>query len=134
MRPARAACAVCAVQVGESCDSAVIARFDLDPVVLHYQPMYWALGHFSRFLPRHSQRVHYQLSNATTLQLTTWVKRDGAGQEVVVVVVMNDGDSELPLAVQAGVRYAELIVPAHSMHSLTFPANLHTASEILARD
>ena len=29
--------------VGESCDSAVIARFDLQPVQLHYQPMFYAV-------------------------------------------------------------------------------------------
>ena len=114
----------------------MIARFDLDPVVLTYQPMYFALGHFSRFLPRHSQRVFQQLSNTTTpLQLTTWVKMDEAtGAEEVVVVLMNSGDVDVPFAIRAGVRYANLTVPSHSMHSLTFAAALlsspsSTASE-----
>ena len=119
--------------MGESCDGAVIARFDADPVYLHYQPMYWALGHFARFLPRHSERVFNSLSNTTTLQLTSWVKKTDTGDEVVVVL-MNDGDKELPLAVQAGVRYASLAVPAHSMHTITFPAALLATVDVVASE
>ena len=119
--------------MGESCDSAVIARFDLDPVVLHYQPMYWAMGHFSRFLPRHSQRIFHAVSASTQLQLTSWVKVAATtGEQLVVVVLMNAEDTAQSLAVKAGPRYANLTVQPHSFHSLTFPAALLaiTASDV----
>ena len=118
---------VCVCVIGESCDSAVIARFDLDPVVLHYQPMYYAMGHFSRFLPRGSRRIHGNVTAPTTLDYTTWVRQaEGGpeGAEEVVVVVMNGGDTVLPLSIQAGPRYATLAVPARSWHSLYFDAAL----------
>jgi glucosylceramidase len=121
--------------VGESCDSAVIARFDMTPVQLHYQPMFYAMGHFSRFLPRGSVRLHSELQTAAertaaaTPQLTTWLRNathDGVRSEEVVVVLMNNDDVEQVLAVQAGKLYANLTVPPHSMHSITFPAALLT--------
>lgn len=119
--------------VGESCDSAVIARFDLQPVTLHYQPIYYAIGHFSRFLPRGSRRVHSSVSAVTPLTYTTWVREvEGgvSGAEEVVVVVMNGGDSVQQLAVQAGPRYAVVDVPARSWHSLVFDASLLTADYV----
>lgn len=109
--------------VGESCDGAVIARFDLNPVVLNFQPMYFAMGHFSRFLSRDSQRVHSQLSTNSTLQYTTWIKGD-VDEEIVVIVLMNDENVDQKLSVQAGLSFATIVVPAHSMHSITFPASL----------
>jgi glucosylceramidase len=119
--------------VGESCDAAVIARFDLKPVVLHYQPMYYALGHFSRFLPRGSRRVHHNITAPTKLLYTTWLRQAEAapmGGEEVVVVVMNGEDTAQQLAVQAGPRYASLEVPPRSWHTLTFPAALLTAEHV----
>jgi len=118
--------------VGESCDSAVIARFDLSPVVLHYQPMYFALGHFSRFLPRYSQRIHNAISMTTTLQYTTWIKGT-EGNEEIVIILMNDQGTPEMLAVQAGLLYADISVPPHSMHSLTFDASLLLSSSSTSR-
>ena len=118
--------------VGESCDAAVIARFDLKPVSLHYQPMYYAIGHFSRFLPRGSQRVQSNITQPTSLLYTTWVRHAAGGaegSEEVVVVLMNGGDSAEQLAVRAGPRYALLDVPARSWHTLHFDASLLAVEE-----
>lgn len=109
--------------VGESCDSAVIARFDLEPVTLHYQPMYYAMGHFSRFLPRDSQRVANSISTASKLQYTTFI-RGTEDNEEIVMMLMNNQDVTDTLYIQAGKLFANVTAPAHSMYSLVFPANL----------
>ena len=119
--------------VGESCDSAVIARFDLQPVSLHYQPIYYAIGHASRFLPRGSRRIYSNITAPTNLTYTTWVRQAEAGPigaEEVVVVLMNGEDAPQQLAIQAGPRYAVIEAPPHSWHSLVFPASLLAADNV----
>ena len=112
----------------------MIARFDLEPVSLHYQPIYYALGHFSRFLPRGSRRIHNNITAPTKLTYTTWIRPSETGpmgSEEVVVVVMNGADTAQQLAVQAGPRYAMLEVPPRSWHSLYFSASLLDAEHVV---
>ena len=91
------------------------------------------MGHFSKFLHRGSERLHSELlvsgRPVPAPQLTTWLRRARrGGQQEVVVVLMNDGDSEQLLAIKAGDLYANITAAPHSMHSLMFPASLLTAA------
>jgi hypothetical protein len=62
---------------GESCDAPVIRLMNN---TLHYQPAYYYLGHFSRFLPRNAVRIMHQFTDSdSTLEITTWLVHVGTG-------------------------------------------------------
>ena len=48
--------------LGNMCDSPIIARLDHNPPSLHYQPSYYFLAHFSRFVPPGSKRIKHQMT------------------------------------------------------------------------
>ncbi len=62
--------------VSNFCNAPIIA----DPVAqtLQYQPAYWYLGHFSRYLPPGSVRLQTQVTGAgaENVQVTTFVQPD----------------------------------------------------------
>lgn len=49
--------------LGNLCDAHILVRDDWEEPGLHFQPSYYVMGHFARFLPRGSIRVKHQLTN-----------------------------------------------------------------------
>jgi hypothetical protein len=119
---------------------------------LHYQPAYYYLGHFSRFLPRNAVRIMHQFTDSdSTLEITTWLVHVGtgspdsglkesvkrrtqqtgqapSGNEVVVVVLNRESDAASIQVTSGwyttGSVQAMVNVPAHSIQTLHFDAAL----------
>lgn len=82
------------------------------------QPIYYALSHFSAFLPRHSHRVHSQQhNNADTHGLSLVAARTPVH---TVLVALNEGDDTLLLAVCDASR------PGVTLHVRVQPHSLVT--------
>ena len=114
---------------------------------VHYQPSYFYLGHFSRYLPRGAVRImHHFTGSDSSLEITTWLVQVGDGSEgsglkksvrrrvrengveasrsKVVVVVFNRQDNAAALQITtgwytAGSLRARLSVRAHSPRRCT---------------
>ena len=65
---------------GNHCNAPILARLDQTPIQLHYQPMYYHLGHFARYLPPGSIRIMHQfdVDNANLEFVTFLVPLSGA--------------------------------------------------------
>jgi len=126
---------------------------------LHFQPAYWYMGHFSRFLPRNSIRIAHTFNNTNSpLEITTWlvdvssesvdsgvkesVKERTAstglqpsGQEVVIIV-LNRQNQNYSFEITTGVNVrgavqARVNVPPHSVHSLHFDAAILNSTALI---
>ena len=135
--------------VGGSCDAPVLR---LANNTLHYQPSYYYMGHFSRYLPRGAVRVLHQFTGSDSpLEITTFevevsddaedsglresvrrrVRETGvkaSGLEVVVVV-LNRQQSAYTFQITTGWYttgsvQAKVSVPGHSIQTLHFDAAL----------
>ncbi len=73
--------------VSNFCNAPIIA--DSNAQTLTYQPAYWYLGHFSRFLPPGSVRLQTTVSGsgAADVQATTFVQPDVWMLSVLVLVL-----------------------------------------------
>ncbi len=83
---------------------------------ISYSGMYWALGHFSRFVRRHAHRIDSQ-GLGTDLAHCAFQNPDGS----LVVVLTNSGNGR-SCEVRLGDESAHLTLTANSMTTLTFPS------------
>ncbi|KAK4883900.1 hypothetical protein RN001_000171 [Aquatica leii] len=67
------------------------------------QPMYYALGHFSKFVPEGSQRVKYQQSK-NNLDISTFVRPDNG----TVVVILNRNDYNIQIKIKSNNMIEEI--------------------------
>ena len=135
--------------VGGSCDAPIIR---LANNTLNYQPSYYYMGHFSRYLPRGAIRVMHQFTGSDSLlEITTWevdvgqqaqdsgvresvrgrVRETGveaSGREVVVIVLNRQREAQSFQLTTGwytpGSLQATVAVPAHSIQTLHFDAAL----------
>jgi len=125
--------------LGNLCDAPVIARLDLKPPQIYYQPNYYVMGHFSRFLPPGAVRINNTLTGSTPLQLTTFqVELDRQNPHhsqlrrlvqsdtgrYVVTVLLNTAGSDADIQFAVGKSFATIHVPRHSIHTVAFNASL----------
>ena len=54
--------------MGNLCDAPVLVRTDFNPPSVHFQPVYYVLGHFSRFLRPGAIRIAHRLSSTKHTQ------------------------------------------------------------------
>ena len=113
--------------------------------MLIYQDTYYAMGHFSRFLPQGATRIGTSFSaGSSTLEWAaflvqlddpdSWAERLTADRSThdgvqpppadVVVIVYNPTGSQQELVLQADEWFARVPVPAHSFHTLSMDARL----------
>jgi glucosylceramidase len=99
-------------------DSPVIVDAASD--TFYKQPMFYAMGHFSRFVLPGDVAVQRTISlEDGNIRAAAFVKADNN----VVVILLNTADTELSVTVQpsaASELYANLLVPAKSLHSVIF--------------
>ena len=98
------------------CDAPILAN--VDNQTLHYQPHFYYMGHFSKFLQPDSARVATSWSKdgvpVTAVQLPD-------GQHTVVVVMNNNSAAfTFKLTDDASGRAAEITMPAKSIITLTY--------------
>ena len=135
--------------VGGSCDAPILRLQDGS---VHYQPSFYYLGHFTRFLPRGAVRILHQFTGSDSLlEITTWevdvsdgAEDSGVRESVrrrvretgvaasgveVVAVILNRQPTAFSLQVTtgwytAGSMQARVNAPAHSIQTLHFDAAL----------
>ncbi|XP_030147447.4 lysosomal acid glucosylceramidase-like [Taeniopygia guttata] len=96
-------------------DSPVIVDGDKD--VFYKQPMFYHLGHFSKFIPEGSRRVGLRSSRRCLLcqlEHVAVLRPDGA----LVLVVLNRFGRDVPFGIQdPAVGFIETVAPAHSIQT-----------------
>ena len=60
--------------LGNLCDAPILVRTDYNPPAIHYQNLYYVMGHFSRFLSPGAVRIRHKL---TSLHPHTHIHRVG---------------------------------------------------------
>jgi glucosylceramidase len=75
-----------------------------------YEPAYYFMGHFTRFIKPGARRV-IGASSRAELEVTAFINPDGT----VVAVVLNRSSEELPFALKFGAGAADTVSPPHSI-------------------
>ncbi|XP_049855320.1 lysosomal acid glucosylceramidase-like [Schistocerca gregaria] len=102
--------------IGNHADASIVANSTADE--FYKQPMYYAIAHFSRFVPRGSWRVSLQMdayfNDVESVAFLT-------PQDDVVVVLQNKQERRRSVVVSdPQLGEASLSLPAHSMHTLVY--------------
>ncbi|XP_007178499.1 lysosomal acid glucosylceramidase [Balaenoptera acutorostrata] len=93
-------------------DSPIIV--DIAKDTFYKQPMFYHLGHFSKFIPEGSQRVGLVASEKNDLDTVALIHPDGSA----VVVVLNRSSKDVPLTIKdPAVGFVETISPGYSIHT-----------------
>uniref|UniRef100_A0A8B9GLV3 Glucosylceramidase n=1 Tax=Amazona collaria TaxID=241587 RepID=A0A8B9GLV3_9PSIT len=96
-------------------DSPVIVDSSKD--IFYKQPMFYHMGHFSKFIPEGSQRVGLQQSSRCLfcqLEHVAVLRPDGA----LVLVVLNRSGREVPFGIQdPAVGFIKTVAPANSIQT-----------------
>ena len=101
--------------VGNFCSAPIIA--DTRTGKLIYQPSYYYLGHFSRFIRPGAKRV-ICTSTKDELEVTAFLNTDGA----LAVVALNRGETPIRYALRYKDQAAMLTAPRRSIATLMFKA------------
>uniref|UniRef100_A0A8C9KFY5 Glucosylceramidase n=1 Tax=Panthera tigris altaica TaxID=74533 RepID=A0A8C9KFY5_PANTA len=91
-------------------DSPIIV--DITKDTFYKQPMFYHLGHFSKFIPEGSQRVGLLASEKNGLDTVALTRPDGSA----VLVVLNRSPKDVPLTAPA-VGFMETLSPGYSIHT-----------------
>uniref|UniRef100_A0A8C4PTC5 Glucosylceramidase n=1 Tax=Equus asinus asinus TaxID=83772 RepID=A0A8C4PTC5_EQUAS len=87
---------------------------DIAKDTFYKQPMFYHLGHFSKFIPEGSQRVGLDASEKTNLDTVALMHPDGSA----VVVVLNRSSKDVPLTIKdPAVGFLETVSPGYSIHT-----------------
>ncbi|EPY90027.1 glucosylceramidase precursor [Camelus ferus] len=93
-------------------DSPIIV--DITKDTFYKQPMFYHLGHFSKFIPEGSQRVGLVASKKNDLDTVALMHPDGSA----VVVVLNRSSKDVPLTIKdPAMGFLETISPGYSIHT-----------------
>uniref|UniRef100_A0A674JQU5 Glucosylceramidase n=1 Tax=Terrapene triunguis TaxID=2587831 RepID=A0A674JQU5_9SAUR len=96
-------------------DSPVIVDSSKD--LFYKQPMFYHMGHFSKFVPEGSQRVRLVISKKCykcILEYAAFLRPDGAA----VLVVLNRYPTDVPFGISdPGVGFIEAVAPADSIQT-----------------
>ncbi|XP_052036021.1 lysosomal acid glucosylceramidase [Apodemus sylvaticus] len=93
-------------------DSPIIV--DIPKDTFYKQPMFYHLGHFSKFIPEGSQRVGLVASEKSDLETVALLRPDGSA----VVVVLNRSSKDVPLTISdPDLGFLETISPGYSIHT-----------------
>ncbi|XP_053866678.1 lysosomal acid glucosylceramidase-like [Malaclemys terrapin pileata] len=96
-------------------DSPVIVDRKKD--LFYKQPMFYHMGHFSKFVPEGSQRVGLVVSKKSckcSMEYAAFLRPDGAA----VLVVLNRYSTDVPFGISdPGVGFMEVVAPADSIQT-----------------
>ncbi|XP_021368605.1 glucosylceramidase-like [Mizuhopecten yessoensis] len=97
-------------------DSPIIVNAETDE--FYKQPMFYALGHFSKFLPPGSTRISLSVYGSTALKCEGFLLQDNS----VVIILLNMSDDDVTLSVfdaEIGSINGN-VVPAHSIQTVIY--------------
>ncbi|PZC83610.1 hypothetical protein B5X24_HaOG207593 [Helicoverpa armigera] len=100
--------------IDSSIDSAIIVNATAGE--FYKNPMFYAMGHFSKFVPRGSRRVKTTVTNETSIQNIAFLTPN----DTVVVVIFNKGAEE-KVRLRLGANEAELSIEAKSITTVEMP-------------
>ena len=96
--------------VGNFCDAPVIV--DTRDGTVRYEPSYFYIGHFSRFVKAGAHRIASS-GGPASLQSVAFANPDGS----LVVIVLNETDAAIPYALTAGGPAMACTIPAHAIQT-----------------
>jgi len=101
---------------GFSADAAVIVNGTADE--FYKQPMFYALGHFSKYVPEGSIRIDSRLDvNDVNLFVAAFQLPDGKR----AAVILNQSDSEKAIVLTDNERgQVEFVCPSRSLHTIIY--------------
>lgn len=98
------------------CDSPIVG--DASTQTIHFQPPYFYMGHFSRFILPGFKRINHKISNGSPLLVTAFT--DGTQQKNNVLVIMNPTDDAQDFALAYAGKWTGYSMPAHAIITLTW--------------
>jgi glucosylceramidase len=99
---------------GNTVDAPIIADNSTDQI--YKQPMYYALGHITKFVPEDSVRIDGLSPDLKKLAVLTVLRPDG----IVVAVILNQYDLPLVIALEDEGKVIEIPIAAHSIHTVAY--------------
>jgi len=101
--------------LNNNCAAPIIA--DVDAQTINFQPAYYYMGHFSRYLLPGSVRLNVTVTGSNNIQATSFFYKD-----TTIVIVLNESDNtfSFKLAVADSPFGANVTLLAHSIVTLSF--------------
>ncbi|KQB38325.1 glycoside hydrolase family 30 protein [Flavobacterium aquidurense] len=99
--------------VGNFCFAPIHANTSKDELI--YTPMYFYIGHLSKFIRPNAKRIEATLSDKSLLS-TSFKNTDGK----IVTVVMNASDKEVVYTIKKNTLTKTITIPAHAMQTLEY--------------
>jgi glucosylceramidase len=99
--------------VGTFCFAPIHADTTNDELI--YTPMYYYIGHFSKFIRPNAKRILQTISDKTLLS-TSFKNTDGT----MATIVMNPSDKEVVYSVLNGTSKNTITIPAHAMQTIVY--------------
>lgn len=99
------------------CDAAIVANNKTQSIYL--QPMYYYMGHFSKYLTEGSVRIAHE-NTLDTLLVTSFITPEN---KMVVIVMNQEQTSQIfkLIDMSIGIDYAaEMVIPPHSIRTLIY--------------
>lgn len=105
-------------------DSPIIV--DIAKDTFYKQPMFYHLGHFSKFIPEGSQRIGLKASDKTELETVALQRPDGSA----VVVILNRSSKDMPVTIEdPTLGFLETLSPAYSIQTYLWRSKYHWQQE-----
>ncbi|WP_374174837.1 glycoside hydrolase family 30 beta sandwich domain-containing protein [Flavobacterium tructae] len=99
--------------VGNFCFAPIHADTTKDELI--YTPMYYYIGHFSKFIQPGAKRIRNVISDKSVLS-TSFLNTNGK----IATVVMNQSDKEVVYEIAINAVKKTLTIPAHAMQTLVY--------------
>lgn len=96
-------------------DSPVIVNYETDE--FYKQPMFYAMGHFSKFLRPGSKRIGLSISKTKCVEVAGFI----TPENLVVVTVLNRNDEDYVVSIKDDDRgYANIFAMSHTLQTLVW--------------
>lgn len=99
--------------VGNFCFAPIHADVTKDELI--YTPMYYYIGHFSKFIRANAKRITQTISDKTLLS-TSFKNTDGK----IATIVMNQSDKNVVYNLTNGTLKTTITIPAHAIQTIVY--------------
>ncbi|MHC0440085.1 glycoside hydrolase family 30 protein [Flavobacterium sp. 3-210] len=99
--------------VGNFCFAPIHADVQKDELI--YTPMYYYIGHFSKFIHPNAKRITQTISDKTLLS-TSFKNTDGK----IATIVMNQTDKDVVYNLTSSALKATITIPAHAIQTIVY--------------
>ncbi|MDQ6470503.1 glycoside hydrolase family 30 protein [Flavobacterium sp. LHD-80] len=99
--------------VGNFCFAPIHADVTKDELI--YTPMYYYIGHFSKFIHANAKRITQTISDKTLLS-TSFKNTDGK----IATIVMNQSDKDVVYNLTSNTLKTTITIPAHAIQTIVY--------------